>query len=426
MNELKRIQPPVYHIDDPLIPKDLSVRLDNKIPVYLIESGTEDIVRVEFTFKAGQVNEYLPLLASTTNLMLTEGSVNYSAIKLKELLDFYGSFINLYTEKDNAGLVIYILNKHIEKVLELAGEILFRPLFPENELRALMNKRLNWFRVNKEKVQNLAMDQFFESVFGKHHPYGRKFVVEDFENMTSVVLKDFHQKYYNAVNMAIIISGKIPENTIPVLNRLFGSFSSPNIYIEDPSNKLKGSAKKRTHIHHPGSTQCSVRIGSPTINKRHPDYPGLKVLDAIIGGYFGSRLMKNIREDKGFTYGVGSYVTSFDLSGYKVISTDVGISNTREAIDEIYKEIEILHREPVSKDEMEVVRNYMLGDLVRMFDGPFACADSFKSVWEFGLDYSYYHRLSEKIKTITPDEIIALASTYYKLEDLYEITAGDL
>ncbi len=426
MNELQRIQPLVYHIGDPLIPKDLSVRLDNEIPVYLIESGTEDIVRVEFTFKAGQVNEYLPLLASTTNQMLTDGSENYSAIELKELIDFYGSFINLYTEKDNAGLVIYILNKHIEKVLELAAEILFKPLFPENELRALMNKRLNWFRVNKEKVQNLAMDQFFESVFGKHHPYGRKFVVEDFENMTALVLKDFHQKYYKAENMAIIISGKIPENAVTIINRLFGSLSSPNIYIEDPGNKLKGSTKKKVHIRHSGSTQCSVRIGSDTINKRHPDYPGLKVLDAIIGGYFGSRLMKNIREDKGFTYGIGSYVTSLDLSGYKVISTDVGINNTRKAIDEIYKEIELLHREPVKKDELEVVQNYMLGDLIRMFDGPFACADSFKSVWEFGLDYSYYYRLSEKIKTITPDEIIALASTYYKLEDLYEITAGDL
>ena len=134
--------------------------------------------------------------------------------------------------------------------------------------------------------------------------------------------------------------------------------------------------------------------------------------------------MKNIREEKGYTYGISSYVTSFYLSGYKVISAEVGINNTQKAIDEIYKEIELLHKVPVEKEEFTVVRNFMLGEIIRMFDGPFAIADSFKSVWEFGLDNNYYHRLAEKIKSIDSDEIIALADTYYNVEDLYEITAG--
>jgi predicted Zn-dependent peptidase len=167
-----------------------------------------------------------------------------------------------------------------------------------------------------------------------------------------------------------------------------------------------------------------VRIGSTTINKRHSDYPGLKVLDSILGGYFGSRLMKNIREEKGYTYGISSSISSLDLSGYKVISTDVSHKNCQKTIDEILKEIKVLQNVPVKKEEMAVVRNYMSGEMLRMFDGPFALAESFRSAWEFGLDNSYYHRLAEKIKTITPDEIIELARTYYKIDDLYEITVG--
>jgi predicted Zn-dependent peptidase len=150
----------------------------------------------------------------------------------------------------------------------------------------------------------------------------------------------------------------------------------------------------------------------------------MKILDSVLGGYFGSRLMKNIREEKGYTYGINSSISSLDLTGYKMISTEVGQKNYKKAIDEIYKEIKLLQTVPVKKEEMEVVRNYMLGEMLRMFDGPFALAESFRSAWEFDLDNSYYYRLAEKIKTIDPDEIIELARTYYNIDDLYEITVG--
>ena len=161
-----------------------------------------------------------------------------------------------------------------------------------------------------------------------------------------------------------------------------------------------------------------------TINKSHPDYPGLKILNVILGGYFGSRLMKNIREDKGYTYGIHSSVNSLALGGYKVISAEVSRVNIRKAIDEIYREIRILQTTPVGDNELDLVRTYMAGEMVRMFDGPFAVAESFKSVWEFGLDYEYYYRFAEIVKTITPEEIQQLANDYYNIDDLYEIIVG--
>ena len=150
----------------------------------------------------------------------------------------------------------------------------------------------------------------------------------------------------------------------------------------------------------------------------------MKILDSILGGYFGSRLMKNIREEKGYTYGISSSVSSLDLTGYKVISTEVGQKTSQRTIEEIYNEIRLLQSVPVEKDELDIVRNYMSGEMVRMFDGPFALAESFKSAWEFGLDNSYYHSFAEKIKTIGPDEITELAKTYYNIDELYEVTVG--
>ena len=424
MERLQRVQPPVFPFEKVIIPEATTYRLNNGVPVYLIEAGNEEIIRMEFTFRAGQIKELLPLLSSTTNMMLTEGSQNYTSEELNRLIDYYGAFLNLTSEKDRAGIVVFFLNKHIEKILELCLEILFRPLFPETELNSLMRKRLSWYHVNSEKVQNLAIDKFFESIFGKSHQYGYQLKDQDFIMLTPALLTDFHKKNYTPENMAVIISGSIPEKTTELLNKYFGNIDSEKTLTEGSQTNLKGEKRKKIHIDKMGTVQSAIRIGSTTINKRHPDYIGLKILDSILGGYFGSRLMKNIREEKGYTYGISSTVSSLDLTGYKVISTEVSGENCRKAIDEIYKEIQLLQHEPVTKEELKVVRNYMAGEILRMFDGPFALAESFKSAWEFGLDNNYYYRLAEKIKSIEPDEIIDLARTYYNIDGLYEITVG--
>jgi predicted Zn-dependent peptidase len=424
MNILQRIQPPVFPVEKVVIPDAKSYELSNGVPVYTIEAGTEEVMRLEFIFRAGQVKESLPLLASTCNTMLSEGSVNYSSEELNRLLDYYGVFLNQSAEKDSAGIVLFFPNKHIQKVLELSHEILYHPVFPEPELSSLMKKRYRWYLVNREKVQNLAIDQFFESLFGKNHPYGRQVIETDFENITPSLLSNFHTKYYTPENMTVIISGKIHSMTADLLESYFGNISRGFMKTEEPVSIIKSEKTKRVHISKPGLVQTAIRIGSATINKRHPDYPGLKILDSVLGGYFGSRLMKNIREEKGYTYGISSSLSSLDLSGFKVISTEVGRKNCQKTIDEIYSEIRLLQNIRVKKDEMAVVRNYMSGEMVRMFDGPFALAESFRSAWEFGLDNSYYYRLAEKIKTIDTDEIIELARTYYNIEELYEITVG--
>lgn len=422
--ELKRVQPPVFPVGNITIPEVSSGKLVNGIPFYLIEAGTENVTRIEFTFRAGYVKDHMTMLASATNAMLTEGSQNYTSEKLQEEIDYYGAFLHMSVDKDRAGLIIFTLNRHLEKILKLSHEILFRPVFPATELNALLRKRLQWFRINKEKVQNLAYDQFFESVFGKHHPYGRQLTEEDFDKISPALLSDFHRNYYTPQNMAVIVSGRIPDETKGLLNKYFGNIEPGKTATDENAGKIKGERQRKKLVEKKGAVQSALRIGSSTINKRHPDYHGLKVMDSVLGGYFGSRLMRNIREDKGYTYGIRSSVSSLDLSGYKVISTEVGSENRSKAIDEIYKEIRLLQEEMVKPDELDTVRNYMAGEMLRMFDGPFAVAETFKSAWEFGLDNSYYSRFAEKIRTITPDEIKSLAATYYNIDDLYEIIAG--
>lgn len=424
MENFRTKQPPVQTVNAITGVPVESIVLKNGISLFMINAGTEDIARIEFVFKAGMARESIPLLAGTANMMLSEGTQHYTAEELNSTLDFYGIFQNLSADRDSAGLNMFFLNKHIEKALELAVEILFRPVFPEKELSLMMKKRLAGYRISREKVQNIASDSFYESVFGTNHPYGRPIKENDFEAITPALLREFHSEYYIPRNMAAIISGKIHENTPHLFEKYFGNFTDPDLPAGNSMNFINGTDVRKIHIEKPGAVQTAIRIGSATINKRHPDYPGLKILNTILGGYFGSRLMKNIREDKGYTYGIHSSVTSLEQSGYKVISTETGKHYFNNAIDEIYREISNLQKEPVGKDELEVVRNYMSGEMVRMFDGPFAIADSFKAVWEFGLDFGYFKRMMDAVKTIGPEEIMRLANLYYNIEDLHEITAG--
>jgi zinc protease len=418
------IKPRVRQPDAGKITEARKLKLTNGVPVYMIESGTEDISRIEFTFDAGNIRESLPLLSSTVNLMLSEGTQNHSASMVSRMLDHFGVFYHNYSEKDRAGLIIICMNRHLEKILELIAEILILPIFPVRELNSAMKKRLTRYLIGREQVNNLASDQFFESILGSKHPYGKQVVTDDFKNLKTNMLKDFHTKYYSCDSLAIFVSGKLHKNTSKLLERNFGWGNSRGNIKKEKKVPLEKVKVNKIHIDKPGSVQTAIRIGSATINKRDPDYPGMKILNVILGGYFGSRLMKNIREDKGFTYGINSAITSLDLTGYKFIATEVSNKFTQKAIDEIYKEIRVLQKEPVGKEELRTIRNYMLGDMVRMFDGPFALAESLRSAWEFGLDNSYYYRLIEKIKTIQPDEITSLAQTYYKIDDLHEITAG--
>lgn len=424
MEITRNIQPGLVPVEVKVPSPPEATEFSNGIKLFLINSGNEDVTRIDFVFSAGIIRESLPLLATTTNMMLQEGSEQYTAKELNAILDFHGVYQNLYTEKDTAGLKIYFLNKYTEKVLELTKEMLFNPAFPDQELDVLMKKRLNWYRITRNKVQNLASDQFFEFVFGVNHPYGRQIKENNFHDINPHLLKEFHAKYYRPEEMTAILSGRLNKKIVDLFNKYFGELKSEKIGIGDKEKLPEGLTVKKKHIEKKDALQTAIRIGSATINKRHHDYQGLKIVNMILGGYFGSRLMKNLREEKGLTYGIQSTVSSLDLSGFKVISAEVGKKYKEKAAGEIYKEIKILQREPVPKDELEIVRNYMLGELVRQFDGPFALAESFKSVWEFGLDYDYFRQLAEKIKNISSDEIIKLANTYYNIDGLNEITAG--
>jgi predicted Zn-dependent peptidase len=235
-----------------------------------------------------------------------------------------------------------------------------------------------------------------------------------------------HKEKYIPANCTIIISGLVQEGSVKILNEHFGKtqgFSQVKNGMQVP---FDSSAEKRMLVYKEDAVQSAIRIGKPFFNRTHEDYPGMAVTNTILGGYFGSRLMSNIREDKGYTYGIGSAIVSMKQNGYFFISTEVGADVTKPAMEEIYKELELMKTEEVDSEELEMARNYMLGTFLKGMDGPFQLAERFKSVYLYDLDYGYYERYVAKLRTIKADEVQELAKKYFNSESMFELVVGSV
>lgn len=402
-------------------------KLNNGIDLYSLSAGSQEIVKIEFVFRAGMYHQSSTLVASTTNTMLESGTRSFTADQLSDGIDFYGSFLELQVEQDFALITLFSLNKYLNESLKFLEEIIKYPVFPEHEFKIHIANKKQKHAINSQKVSVLARRKFTELLFGESHPYGRDVGESDFERINTDELKVFFNSHYNASNCTIFASGNLPKNLLDTLNNYFGQGNwGGEIKQTQHVFNVQSTNIQKHLINRDDAIQSAIRVGRVLFNKTHPDYFKFQVLNTILGGYFGSRLMANIREDKGYTYGIGSGLSNLVNGGYFFISTEVGADVTKPTLDEIYKEIKLLRENLVDTSELETVRNYILGNFLRSVDGPFALCDKYKSIWEFGLDYSFFDNYFDAVKSVTPKELRDLANNYFQEKDLIECVAGKM
>lgn len=425
MNIDRTKAPPFRTIDSIDIQQAVWYQLDNGIPVYAVDAGSQELTRIEFVFRAGNFYQERPLIAHSVSNLLENGTVNRSANEISDGIDFYGSFFESACGLDYASAALFSLNKHLESTLVFVEDILKNASYPQEEVHTYLANKKQKHLVNDQKVNHVARKKFAELLFGAKHPYGMHPDTPDYDRTAREDIVNFYKRHYHHKSCTIIASGKLPANLKDVLNRHVG-----NTTWGEPASLTKTYAPPQTSsqqkhlVEKKDAVQSALRVGRRLFNKTHPDYFKFQVLNSVLGGYFGSRLMANIREDKGYTYGIGSGLTSLVHDGFFFISTEVGADVTQKALDEIYKEIEILQNDLVSEEELETVRNYMLGQFLRSVEGPFSLSDKFRGIWEFGLGYDYYDRYFEAVKSARPEELRELARQYLKREDLLELVVG--
>jgi predicted Zn-dependent peptidase len=279
--------------------------------------------------------------------------------------------------------------------------------------------------VEQSVLKNIARSVQMRMLFGNNHPYGYMVTVEDFDHINRVELLKFHQEFYQPKFCKIIVSGKADDKVLKMIDKQFGGLWH-NSDISPKSFEIQAEKEQQVYINKPEAVQSAVRIGKILINKLHPDFTAMSVLTCILGGYMGSRLMKKIREEKGYTYGINSILVSFKNAGYLTIVSELGAHVTAHGIADIYSEIGQLRNEPVPEEELIRVKRYMLGDVSRMFDGPFAQADSLISLLELDLDYDYFAKMTDVIKNVSSSQIQELANKYLDPATFGQVVVGKM
>lgn len=419
-------QPEIRPIDLLAVPVPEKREMPNGIPLYVVQAGDADIVRLDILIRGGQWNQSQPLQAMFTNRMLREGTARFASAEIAERLDYYGAWLELSSSAHYAYITLCSLNRYFPQTVEIVRSLVMEPLFPEKEFVILVEKNRLQFRLNNAKVDVLARKELNRSLFGMGHPCGRYAVEEDYDKLDCSALKRFHRQYYRSGNCTLYLSGNVTPEILRAAKRAFGEASWGDTVVGTAMPVCFPCAKpeKRIWIKRDDATQSAVYMGCMAVGPEHPDFLKLRVMMTLFGGYFGSRLMSNIREEKGYTYGIAAGIAAYPGCGVTVISAQTANEHVEPLIREVYHEIERLQTETVSEKELSMVKNYMMGETCRSYEGPFSIADAYIYLQSFGLKPDFLTLSQQAVKETTASDIQRLARVYLAKEPIKEIIAG--
>ena len=418
----RTVPPPIQSITDFTLVKPNNIRLSNGMPAHFISAGVQPIISVQMLFEAG--SWFVPSVDINhfTAKMLLEGTKKHTSTQFSTEIDGYGAFLDVGTAMDYSSLDFQCLKKHLPQLLEFACELLTEATFPDQELDKLKTISIQNVKINNQKTSSVASNELRAMLFGKTHPYGYSMTEESIATVTTEQLKKHYPITFFKQPFRVIGAGDISDVEIKHIDDFLGKLTAYPKKVEEIKHE-KILTTQTVYIEKENAMQTSIRLGKHVLGRENPDFVPLNVLNTILGGFFGSRLMKNIREEKGLSYGISSSIGMLKNAGYMVVGTDVKKELRQQALDEIYKEIHKLAQEPVSEDELSLVKSYMKGGFIGSLNTPFALADRYRNIYTYGLPEDYYDHQIKRIDDVSAEKLLELAGKYYQ-DDFMEVMVG--
>ncbi|MBX0292486.1 insulinase family protein [Hymenobacter sp. HSC-4F20] len=420
----RKVAPPVQPLARVTLPAADVFSLPNGARLHTLRNDAQPVVRLQVVCKAGKWYEPSTGVSLLTARMLLEGTRTRTARQIADEVAFYGASLECEQGFDRATLTLYCLTRHLPKLLPLVVDIVTEPTFPEPEFALLKARTIQNVRVERQKPSYLAAEQFSQNLFGAASPYGSKFDEDAFQTVTTAQVRQFHQQAYVLSQSEIFLCGDVTDEHNKLIAQLFGSITPAGSSILYTPTIVSSDLPNRDYVSVKGSLQSSLRIGRLWPALTHPQAHNLQVLVKVLGGYFGSRLMRNIREDKGFTYGIYSSVGPREHATSFVIGSDVNAANADAAIQEVYRELERLQNERIPTDELQTVKNYMTGKFANELSTVFEQCDKYKIQVLHDLPQSYYSEFVERVQSVQAETLLTLAQEYLAPNCMIEVVAG--
>lgn len=408
---------------------DLSIKnvseldLSNGLKIIELNSGTQEIIKLELVLKAGRVNEKKVAAAKAAIRLLREGSSDYTASDLANKFDFYGASVRLSTGMEYSSVSLVCMTRFFNDIFPIWLNMLLSPIYDLSEVEKYIQIESQKLTNQLSKNDVTSYRVFTEKLFTSEHPYGYNTEPEDILNLKKQDIQKYYDEEINFERGFVFLSGHYPESIRQKIIKSFEAISKPSSQGEvkyfDPQQAIG-----LLNINTDNELQASIKIGKLLFNRKHEDYNAFSFMNTILGGYFGSRLMKNIREEKGYTYGIYSLVESWNHGGFFYISADVGKDLTEPTQVEIMKEINILKNELVDEEELSMVKNYLMGQSLNLIDGPFATSQLIKSLYTKNLDIEDFHNHIKSIKDMNAKKVQKMAEKYLNENSLLTVLVG--
>ncbi len=420
---VRSVAPELSVLETVEVIKPVELKLPSGARAFFIDGCLENIAQIDLVFEAGSKYQTRPLQAAITAAMLLEGCSGRKGVDVMDELDGYGAYIDVSTDYDRLTLSVFSTVRSIEKVLSLVKAILEAPNFEqENFDLMLSNKRQN-FLIQSEKVSTLARRRFYKELFG-NHAYGKLATIESYDHLSLEDCKTFFKDVIKRSELTCFIAGKMTDNNVQLIESCLSDLSLGSNVQERTIDQLPDHQGSQHHIEKSG-VQTGLRLGKKSIRRGHEDYAATQVMVTALGGYFGSRLMKNIREDKGFTYGIGAGLVTLDHAGVFYIATEVGNQYLNQTLLEINKEVEVLQQKNIPEEELFLVKNYISGSVARSLDGAFEQMDKLKTVHYCGLTMNYYNDYLKEMRNVSAEDVMLMAQKHLNPDTFIQITAGE-
>ena len=403
----------------------LETVMPNGVSLYTLAGGGKHIVRFELLFKGGYAVQKKPLQATFTNRMLREGVDGMSSEEISRRLDYYGAWMETYSSQNCNHVLLYCLRKHSLPLIAMLEDLIKRPLFPDTNLEIVRRNGKAHFEVNSKRVDMVAQRHFENALWGEGHPLAHIVEPGDYDNITRDDLLWYYNNFYSSFNLSVFVSGDVDDVVNSAVIESFGMNEwgvanlRTDVFVPSPSS-LTG----RRNVKIEGTLQTAVKIGFMAMEVSNPDFHKFRFLTVLLGGYFGSRLMSNIREDNGYTYHISAEVDAYGKRNAFMISSETANEYVELCIEEIYKELDSLCNDSITDVEVENVRNYILGEMCRECEGVTAKSEVFVNALLSGESFVSVNEYLDVVKNVAAKELNAIAKKYFNSEKMIEVVAG--
>lgn len=426
MTTINRAIPPAIR---PIEPFSLQTprreTLGNGIPAYFFDNPHLDLIHLLLQVRTGSLYQPEKHVCNFAFSLLKESSPHYSPQEVSEKMDYYGTNVSVNVGMDCVQILISVPKNNMADILPVVSGFLVSPEYRPDNLRIMQDKEIKNLAYNEHKTDYCSWRIMWKEMLGDTFPAVSQFAsIETLNALTTSKLKKFHQQCFCAENVTLFVTG----NTDPQIEDLIRKAWEP-IPHGTPSPQLPElpALKEPGRLicqEMPDCLQSSIVLCCLSMGYNDKERTAFSVLNTLTGGYFSSRLMQNLRERQGLTYGVVSSNTFFGNQSVFSISSDVNADRTQEAIDACFEELQRLQNEPVCNDELQVVKNYMAGQQLRSADTSVNAMQKFAYWRRFGLDETEMFRYLTDIKSITAEEIQNLAKTHFEYNNFTQITVG--